>query len=116
MSLSLEENPMVWVVVQTVDGVEQFVGQHSADLDIMFIPFFEDKEEAQQGMSLIPRAKRAAVMKSRRFGFVNWPGMPPSMGFCFSRPMRMARSWTRSIRIQWSDILVSGGLTSPVKI
>jgi len=57
MSLSLKENPMVWVVVQTVDNVEQFVGQHSADLDIMFIPFFEDKEEAQQGMSLIPRAK-----------------------------------------------------------
>ena len=57
MSLSLEENPMVWVVVQTVDSVEQFVGQHSADLDIMFIPFFKDKEEAQQGMSLIRRAK-----------------------------------------------------------
>ena len=57
MSLSFEENPMVWVVVQTVDGVEQFVGQHSADLDIMFIPFFKDKEEAQQGLSLIRRAK-----------------------------------------------------------
>lgn len=57
MSLSLEENPMVWVVVQTVGSVEQFVGQHSVDLDIMFIPFFEDKEEAQQGMSLIPREK-----------------------------------------------------------
>jgi hypothetical protein len=57
MSLSFEENPMVWVVVQTVEGVEQFVGQHSADLDIMFIPFFKDKEEAQQGLSLIRRAK-----------------------------------------------------------
>ena len=43
MSLSFEENPMVWVVVQTVDGVEQFVGQHSAHLDIMFNTFFKDK-------------------------------------------------------------------------
>ena len=57
MSLSLAENPMVWVFDQIVGNVEQFVGQHSADLDIMFIPFFEDKEEAQQGMSLIRRAK-----------------------------------------------------------
>ena len=57
MSLSLEENPMVWVIVQTVDNVEQFVGQHSADLDIMFIPFFQEKEDAQQGMSLIRREK-----------------------------------------------------------
>lgn len=57
MSLSLEENPMVWVIVQTVDGLEQFVGQHNPDLDIRYIPFFADKEEAQQGLSLLKREK-----------------------------------------------------------
>ena len=68
MSLKLEENPMVWVVVQTVDKVEQYVGQHNADLDIMFIPFFEDKEEAQDGMSLIRREKgRRLQVQAIRF-------------------------------------------------
>ena len=57
MSLSLDENPMVWVVVQTVGGVDQFVGQHNAELDIMFIPFFDEKEEAQQGLALMDRGK-----------------------------------------------------------
>ena len=68
MSMKLEENPMVWVVVQTVDKVEQYVGQHNADLDIMFIPFFEDKEEAQHGMSLIRREKgRRLQVQAIRF-------------------------------------------------
>jgi hypothetical protein len=57
MSFAPEENPMVWVVVQTLDGVEQFVGQHNADADILFIPFFQEKEEAQHGMSLMRRKK-----------------------------------------------------------
>ena len=35
MSISIEDNPMVWVIVQTVDGVEQFVGQHNPDLVVM---------------------------------------------------------------------------------
>ena len=57
MSVSVEDNPMVWVIVQTVDGVEQFVGQHNPDLDIMYIPFFEEKEDAQQGLGLLRREK-----------------------------------------------------------
>ena len=57
MSLSLKENPMVWVVVQTANGVEQFVGQHHTDLDIIYIPFFEEKEDAQQALSLLKREK-----------------------------------------------------------
>jgi len=57
MSESLAENPMVWVVVQTKDGVEQFVGQHSKEADITFIPFFGEKEDAQNGMSLLKRDK-----------------------------------------------------------
>ena len=48
---------MVWVVVQTVDGVEQFVGQHNADQEILFIPFFQEKEEAQYGLTMMRREK-----------------------------------------------------------
>ena len=57
MSLSFEENPMVWVAVQTLDGVEQYVGQQNPDQDILFIPFFLEKEDAQYGLSLMPRKK-----------------------------------------------------------
>lgn len=57
MHLSLAENPMVWVVVQTRDSAEQFVGQHHVDLDVMFIPFFREKEEAQDGLSMLKREK-----------------------------------------------------------
>ena len=57
MNFSPEENPMVWVIVQTADGVEQFVGQHHPDLDIMYIPFFDEKEDAQQGLGLLKREK-----------------------------------------------------------
>ena len=52
-----EENPMVWVVVQTLEGAEQYVGQHIPDQDIRFIPFFQEKEDAQYGLSLMPRQK-----------------------------------------------------------
>ena len=57
MSFVPEENPMVWVAVQIVDGVEQYVGQQNPDLDILFIPFFLEKEDAQYGLSLMPRQK-----------------------------------------------------------
>jgi hypothetical protein len=49
MSTLIKENPMVWVVVQTADGRESFVGQHDRDLDIAYIPFFREKEDAQLG-------------------------------------------------------------------
>ena len=52
-----EENPMVWVAVQNLDGVEQFVGQHLTDKDIRFIPFFLEKEDAEYGLSLLRRQK-----------------------------------------------------------
>ena len=57
MSFVPEENPMVWVVVQTLEGAEQYVGQQIPDQDIMFIPFFQEKEDAQYGLSLMPRQK-----------------------------------------------------------
>ena len=57
MSFVPEENPMVWVAVQTLEGVEQYVGQHIPDQDIMFITFFQEKEDAQYGLTLMPRQK-----------------------------------------------------------
>ena len=57
MSFVPEENPMVWVAVQTLDGIEQYVGQQTPDLDILFIPFFMEKEDAQYGLNLMPRKK-----------------------------------------------------------
>jgi hypothetical protein len=57
MSFAPEENPMVWVAVQTLDDAEQYVGQHNPDQDIMFIPFFQEKEDAQYGLSLMARKK-----------------------------------------------------------
>ena len=57
MPFEPQANPMVWVAVQTLDGVEQYVGQHNPDQDILFIPFFQEKEDAQYGLSLMPRKK-----------------------------------------------------------
>ena len=53
MNRLMEENPMVWVVVQNEDGQETFVGQHDQDLDIAYIPVFREKEEAQQGQGMM---------------------------------------------------------------
>ena len=53
----IEENPMVWVVVQTQGGTESFVGQHDQKLDIVYIPFFREKEDAQQGQILMRKVK-----------------------------------------------------------
>ena len=57
MHALIEENPMVWVVVQTQGGTESFVGQHDQDLEIAYIPFFKEKEEAQKGQNLMNKAK-----------------------------------------------------------
>ncbi|MBL0713738.1 MAG: hypothetical protein JJV98_08545 [Desulfosarcina sp.] len=57
MHALIEENQMVWVVVQTADGIETFVGQHHQDLDITFIPFFREKEDARTGQILMRKEK-----------------------------------------------------------
>ncbi len=57
MTTLIEENPMVWVVVQTEGGVETFVGQHDRELDIAYIPFFKEKEEAQKGLLMMNKAQ-----------------------------------------------------------
>ncbi len=57
MTTLIKENPMVWVVVQNEGGSETYVGQHDQDLDIAYIPFFREKEEAQGGKSRMRKAK-----------------------------------------------------------
>ena len=57
MHALIEENPMVWVVVQTHGGSESFVGQHDQKLDIAYIPFFREKEDAQRGQILMRKDK-----------------------------------------------------------
>ncbi len=57
MTTLIKENPMVWVAVQTEGGVETFVGQHDRELDIAYIPFFKEKEEAQKGLVMMDKEK-----------------------------------------------------------
>jgi hypothetical protein len=57
MHALIEENPMVWVVVQTQGGTETFVGQHDQDLDIVYLPFFREKEDAQKGQLMMNKEK-----------------------------------------------------------
>ena len=59
MHALIEENPMVWVVVQTQGGNENFVGQHDQELDIVYIPFFREKEDAQKGQIMMHKVKGA---------------------------------------------------------
>ncbi len=50
-----EADPWVWVVVQDPEGGEQLLGQHDDTLDISFIPFYMEKEEALEGMAVLAR-------------------------------------------------------------
>jgi len=57
MGKLIEKNQWVWVVVQDPGGNEQFLGQHDQEKDESFIPTFLEKEEAQQGLTLMTREK-----------------------------------------------------------
>jgi hypothetical protein len=48
----------VWVVVQTLEGTEQYLGQHDEKADVVFIPAFNDKESAQNGLLSLKRQPR----------------------------------------------------------
>lgn len=50
-------NPMVWVFVQTADGVEKYAGQYLEDLDLSFIPVFLEREHAEACSLLMPGKK-----------------------------------------------------------
>lgn len=54
-------NPMVWVFVQSVDGVEEYVGQHLKDLDVSFIPFFLERESAESCLIRVSREKGVKI-------------------------------------------------------
>ena len=57
MSTLIKENPMVWVVVQNDNGNETYVGQHDQELDIVYIPFFREKDDAQRGKIMMRKDK-----------------------------------------------------------
>ena len=49
------EDQWVWVVVQDPGANEQYLGQHDPQEDISYIPVFQDKEAAQQGLLNLTR-------------------------------------------------------------
>ena len=48
---NLKENTWVWAIVQDPEGDEQFLGQHDENNNVSFVPFFLQKEEAEQCIS-----------------------------------------------------------------
>ncbi|MBC8459942.1 MAG: hypothetical protein H8D67_18285 [Deltaproteobacteria bacterium] len=57
MGKLVEKDQWVWVVVQDPGGNEQFLGQHDQEKNESFIPTFLEKEEAQQGFTLMTYEK-----------------------------------------------------------
>ena len=47
----LKNNTWVWAVVQDPDRDEQFLGQYDEVSKIFFVPFFREKEDAEQCIS-----------------------------------------------------------------
>lgn len=48
---NLTENTWVYAIVQDPDKNDQFLGQHDEDKNLSFVPFFLEKEEAEQAIS-----------------------------------------------------------------
>ena len=48
MKNQLSPDTWIWIVVQNPGSNEQFLGQHDQDQDVLYIPAFFEKEEAQQ--------------------------------------------------------------------
>lgn len=57
MSKLIKDDQWVWVVIQNPGGNEQFLGQKDEEKGISFIPTFLEKEEAEQGLTLMTREK-----------------------------------------------------------
>jgi hypothetical protein len=55
MSRLIKDDQWVWVVIQNPGGNEQFLGQKDEEKGISFIPTFLEKEEAEQGLTLMAR-------------------------------------------------------------
>jgi hypothetical protein len=56
---TIRPDTWIWIVVQQLDGKEQYLGQYDAEDDIAFIPAFYSKEDAQQCLPQLPRRKDA---------------------------------------------------------
>ena len=55
MSKLIKDEQWVWVVIQNPGGNEQFLGQKDEEKGLSFIPIFLEKEEAEQGLTLMAR-------------------------------------------------------------
>ncbi len=55
MSTLVKDDQWVWVVIQNPGGNEQFLGQKDEEKGLYFIPTFLEKEEAEQGLTLMAR-------------------------------------------------------------
>jgi len=55
MSKLIKDDQWVWVVIQNPGGNEQFLGQNDEEKGVSFIPTFLEKEEAEQGFTLMAR-------------------------------------------------------------
>ena len=56
MANTIEPNKWMYVVIQNPGPSETIVGQHDTDQDIMFIPVFEDRDVALQGITQLVKA------------------------------------------------------------
>jgi hypothetical protein len=55
----ISDDTWIWIVIQVLDGKEQYLGQHDAKHDVPFIPAFFSKEDAQQCYPQLPRRSEA---------------------------------------------------------
>ncbi|MFW6148222.1 MAG: hypothetical protein ACOC6B_07520 [Thermodesulfobacteriota bacterium] len=58
MSINIQADQWVWVIVQDPEKDAQFLGQHDEHLDISYIPMFLEKEDALQCLNLLTRDKK----------------------------------------------------------
>ena len=61
MGKLIQGDPWVWVVVQDPGGEEQFLGQHNEEKDIIFLPTFLEKADAQGCL------KHLALVEAKRY-------------------------------------------------
>ncbi|MEJ2039592.1 MAG: hypothetical protein P8X55_11750 [Desulfosarcinaceae bacterium] len=57
MTVAIDGNTWVYVVVQDPDKNEHIVGQHDDEADIAYIPAFPDKDTAVMGLGRLAKTK-----------------------------------------------------------
>ena len=58
MTISIDKDAWVWVVVQDPGGSEQYLGQYEEESGVSFIPVFRKKEHALMCLNLMARDKK----------------------------------------------------------